>query len=306
MEDQKDIEYGDEPVVDQCEAEPTRPIATMDYTVINFILTGLAYVQPIAPTASEPNGKLEILFLHPDEQHELKVSMVKNDGEGPERILSSDNLKQLNKMKVTRSAGVTALPGSFPEHLVNLVSLHDSPDLAFRPKNPALRLSYLSLPSNMYGTTAYTSLPHTFWKHYTTTPRKEFIPDNRVPGLPVDGYRFGRKIAKTITVGFKLQAGQEMSLSFEEPISKEFTFRYEAGVTYKITFDNECENHPCVSDFGYYYEILQDRGLEIEEVPNRPPVIGEEEEELNAACNPAAGIPPLGCTLEEYFAGTCP
>ena len=267
-------------------------------------ITGLAYFH----LADQGDGmdELQVLFLHPDSRHELTMNVLK---EQPALVSQFTSAIHANShIKVSAKDAVSVSPGGtvfdFKE-MVNIDSLHggDPEHLPFRSK-PAIGLSYLSIPNIEKGnvkTTAKSGVPMEFWRidgavknHITALDREigtEFGVEFDVTGAI--NFQFSEKVPGTSTL---LATG---------------TYTVQPPWNYTITFDNTCPGTLCVSDFRYYYKILDGTNkagheIEFEELVPFDSAGSMAEKDREAACNPANGDPPPGCTMEEYLLSLCP
>lgn len=277
----------------------------MAETIVNVIVTGLAFCRPITATDRPPRGELQILFLHPDPQHNVKLKITKMIGADPPVTIAEETLPNptpadpvRSQLRISADTEVRSdRPiGSSKVDLVDLFQLHrDSHNpVSMRLKPPpVIDRSYLTIPSANYYTKSLTDLNHEFWVY-----NKRSIPNSKTL---ITGFR--KPIGREIGVDFQIPMQKELHLDLIRPTAKNYPLPTIADVTYTITFDNTCHEHTCGNDFAYYYEVLESGEIEIEEFPLRRAITGGGQS-LEAACNPAFGDP--SCNLENYYLnGAC-
>lgn len=267
---------------------------------VTIDITGLAIVNP-----RTQGSNMQVLFLHPDSHHRIELKTVRA---GTNPFTVTEKLRARSKMEFKITPGVkvkTPVPDDHPEYLANIRELH-SPNTLSIKSSPNLDKSFLSIPANTFGARVVTNLPHTFWKFNPSAnphvkPLKAIMDQNVIPGEVDGNVPFGKRVGKEVKISFLVPEGESITLEFQKPLKRTATFDYEENISYTLRFDNECKGHPCINDFGYYYELYKDDddGSEIDEVPNRPPAELTPGTDLQAACNPIEDL--SNCDLGLIF-----
>ncbi|MGC2237419.1 MAG: hypothetical protein WA584_14750 [Pyrinomonadaceae bacterium] len=279
---------------------------------VTIKITGLAYCHLADVAQSPPIKELQVLFLHPDNRHKLRLDVMKKKS-GIGEVTATYNIPKTTKIKLLTTMATPAGTSS-SEPIVNIDKLHypnTSTHLSLKPlaNSENFKLSYLSIPgADVLHTAALTVKKHEMWKLEGVTldrpngTSKTFIDE--------------RLIKTHLGVKFDINTGGSFTLNF---LGQSFTYLEEDDTTYEISFDNTCPDDFCFNDFRYYYDILDGGGVKFEEIP--PDTLNGEtvEPEMTAlsnslireadketACNPVIGDPG-GCSLERYFinGGSC-
>lgn len=266
------------------------------FTTLKIVIKGLALCREAAAPA-----RLQVLFPHPSD-HNLKFTLRRGSD------VIDTRLARQNFIKIVSTGAEPAIPaGSDPstkDNIIDIVNLHRTvnPIAGVKMKNKRgqvggpvpsdqVKLSFVSIPSVDLYVPDFKPLAtaHKFYVH--------------VPSSNTRTYISGKDLNVATSVGLALAMdtlGEKIEIQLSTPFPTTYTIPYDpTGPTYTLILDNACENGGCGADFGYYYEILDGFGLEIEEFPPRPPIVGGTGSDTQAACNPVKGDP--GCDLETYF-----
>jgi hypothetical protein len=266
-------------------------------TMVTVVVTGLAFCKPIPATGLR--GEMKVLFIHPDEEHVVTMKIETKIGTQVSSIVE-ETFEPGFRLRFTATDEMVTSTRHAPGNLINIFDLHGAANpvvMRTRTSVPPVKIarSLLTIPSSQFYSKSSTDLNHEFWLYNTMANTKSRI-DRGASTRAVIGRELG--------VEFMIPAAKEMQLNLEFPAVKSYPLPTIPNTVHTVTFDNTCHQHSCGNDFGYYYEILNGSGMEIEEFPIRKAVTATPGQSLEAACNPIWGEPP--CNFDTYAqSGSC-
>lgn len=255
-------------------------------------------------TGTRNSGELQTLFLQPeDNRHEFQLLISEIVGttttNRPVITIPAGTEIRLNAV----SSDPVQANSAFDD-IVNIDRIHyppadfenfsQPPTNFLRFKRPTgIPLSYLSIPNARCYCPAVPSTRYDFWRIFGTTTKI---------------HQRNRVIGPTLATDFDINVGGLLEFTFrtEDPaqaIPSQYV-RYKVNTRYEIVFQNDCPSATCLSDFRYYYKLVDGLSTEFELTPPFPPLPNPHSDK-EAACNPAVGDPP-NCTPEQLFNGSCP
>jgi hypothetical protein len=268
-------------------------------STVDIRITGLAICRPIAPTAGFPDGQSQILIIHPP-NHSVAVRVETVGGPPPPPIPAAAEYKMsVTTAGSTRGQTVSPTLADDLNALVNIVTKHrtygSGNTITLKPKAATkMKVSYLTIPSSLIYTDMYTKGDHETWSHKF----KAYIPGGPNPAYrnPADGTR--AKLRNNMLLRFNVpnDARSSLTLNILSPTPQSIPLKHLAGGGHTIYFDNDCGGKTCGNDFGYYYEIVEDKDAgnffyEMEQNLVRPPVPPTGGLDSEASCNPVIAFP---------------
>ena len=255
---------------------------------LKIIIAGRAYCRLTG-------SKLETLYIEADEEHLLRIKVIKKSTTGPDLPTTYD-LQPRSKISFTMTDVVTDSAPIGPEHalkrMLQIDNLHDEvlnlKELDFTDSQ-STTVSYLSLQPAVCYTYILTESNYEIWKYTNATEK----------------FQFSTQVGNEIGANYLIRDTGNMRITVTNEAgvpAHEIDLPYVENMEYEVRFDNSCVpevNKPCDDDFHLNYQILEGYGTRIEQRP-------EGGKTTDAACNPVFG--DTKCNLENYFAAgqKCP